>query len=414
MGSRSIPIGSWRTSRPGYAILSFFRARNDRRTGSRRLRVYARRGLKLRFSVRWALARQGEDGQKCPSYKSAITARDEYMLISPARIPMNPNELTQLLKERARTLGFDLAGACPAVESSLWPHFRAWLDAGFAGEMQYLERHAQVRRHPHGVLPNVRSVLVLAMNYRTAEPIAPGPKQGSVSRYAWGADYHRVIRTRLRRLGELHRRLVPGERARGVVDTAPFPEREFARMAGLGWIGRNTMLINRRFGSWLFLAALLTTAELAHDEPTTTDHCKGCRACLEACPTGAIVAPYQIDACRCISYLTMEHSGPIPAEFHQPMGARIFGCDRCQEVCPHNKTTPRSEEPSFRPRNGMNPVDLTVMGNLDVAGFDLQFGDTPLARAGYARIVRNATLCRRFTDTTVPPRGANLPENPRE
>lgn len=308
---------------------------------------------------------------------------------------MTPADLTIALKQHARRLGFDLAGACPAVELPGWRRFRAWLDAGFAGQMRYLERHAEARRHPRGVLSGARSVLVLAANYRTVEPVAPGPGQGSVSRYAWGADYHTVLRARLRRLGALHRRLVPHERARGVVDTAPLLEREVARMAGLGWIGKNTLLINRRFGSWLVLAALLTTAELAYDEPETADPCKGCRACVNACPTGAIVEPYQIDARRCLSYLSMEYAGPIAAEFHAPMGARLFGCDACQEACPHNRNTPCTTEPQFRPRDGMNPVDLAAIRPLDAAGFQARFSDSAIAWAGHERMVRNASMLNR-------------------
>ncbi len=309
---------------------------------------------------------------------------------------MNAADLTRMLKEHARSLGFDLVGACPAVEPPAWDRFRAWLDAGLAGQMDYLERHAEARRHPRGVLPGARSVLMLGANYRTVEPAAPGPGQGSVSRYAWGTDYHAVIRRRLRRLGELHRRLVPDERARGVVDTAPLLEREFARMAGLGWIGKNTMLINRQFGSWLFLAALLTTAELAYDPPVATDHCRGCRACLDACPTGAILEPYRLDARRCVSYLSIEHAGPIAEEFQQPMGRRLFGCDACQEACPHNKKTPCSTAPQFRPRDGMNPADLRAFRSLNGTEFSARFGDTLLSRAGYERLFRNAGISSRL------------------
>lgn len=322
---------------------------------------------------------------------------------------MNPASLTQALKECARSLGFDLVGACPAVEPATWGQFCAWLGAGFAGQMDYLKRHAEARRHPSGILSGARSVLMLATNYRTVEPVPAGPGQGGVSRYAWGADYHDVIRARLQRLAELHRRLVPAERARGVVDTAPLLERDFARQAGLGWIGKNTMLINRQFGSWLFLAALLTTAELVYDKPSTTDHCKGCRACLEACPTGALVEPYLLDARRCISYLSMEHAGPISEAFHPSIGTRLFGCDACQEACPHNRQTACSTVPQFRPRDAMNPVDLDAIMSLDAVGFDSRFGDTPLARAGHERLLRNGAICRQFRRTTVPARGANLP-----
>ncbi len=306
---------------------------------------------------------------------------------------MNPADLTLALKEYARRLGFDLAGACPAVQPLGWQRFRAWLEAGFAGQMQYLHRHAEARRHPRHVLPGARSALVLAVNYRTVEPVPPGVGQASVSRYAWGTDYHLVLRGQLRRLVELHRQLAPDERARAVVDTAPLLEREYAQMAGLGWIGKNTMLINRQFGSWLFLAVLLTTAELSYDAPTATEHCKGCRRCLEACPTGAIVEPYRLDARRCLSYLSMEFSGALADEFRAVNGRRLFGCDACQEVCPHNRQTPCTINRHFRPRAGMNPVDLGVLAGLSAAEFDSCFGDTPLSRAGHNRLHRNATAC---------------------
>ncbi len=322
---------------------------------------------------------------------------------------ISPADLTQALKEHALSLGFDLAGACPAVPPLTWQPFRDWLDAGFAGQMRYLARHAEARRDPQSILPDARGMLVLAANYRTVEPVAPGPGQACVSRYAWGSDYHKVIRERLRSLAQLHRRLVPNERARGVVDTAPLLEREFARLAGLGWIGKNTLLINRRFGSWLCLAAFLTTAELAYDQPWETDHCRNCRACLDACPTGALVEPYRLDARRCLSYLSMEHAGDIAAEFHQPLGARLFGCDACQEACPHNKQTPCTAEPQFRPRDGMNPVDLKGVQSLDPTEFQSRFGETSLAWAGYDKILRNAAVIDRVSRTTGPTRGPSLP-----
>jgi epoxyqueuosine reductase len=233
---------------------------------------------------------------------------------------------------------------------------------------------------------------MLAVNYRTAEPAPAGPGQGRVSRYAWGLDYHDVVHKRLRKLAGFHRRLVPQGRARGVVDTAPLLEREFGRLAGLGWIGRNTLLLNEKFGSWFFLAALLTSEELEYDQPRDENHCGSCRACLDACPTGALVAPYRLDARKCISYLTIELRGPIPVELCGPMGDRLFGCDACQEVCPWNRRTPATDEAAFAPRPGMNPVDLAELITLDEAAMRARFRHTPLRRAKRQGILRSAAI----------------------
>ena len=170
---------------------------------------------------------------------------------------------------------------------------------------------ARAYEHPRHVLPGVRSLLMLAVGYRTAEPVAAGPGQGTVARVAWGADYHDLVRRRLRQLADLHRRLTPGAAVRGVVDTAPLLEREFAQLAGLGWFGKNTTLLNRQLGSWFVLAGLLSSEPLVYDSPQQADLCGTCRKCLDACPTGALVEPYRLDARRCISYLTIEHRGPI-------------------------------------------------------------------------------------------------------
>lgn len=303
---------------------------------------------------------------------------------------MTPDALTAALKEEARRLGFDLVGVAPAVTPPTFERFEQWLADGYAAEMHYLAARAEARRHPRHVLEGVQSILMLSTNYRTAEP-AKG-SEGVVSRYAWGDDYHDVLRERLHTLADFHRQLAPQARVRGVVDTAPLLEREFARLAGLGWIGKNTLLINRQFGSWFFLAALLTTAELVCDQPCETDHCGSCRACLDACPTGALVSPYRVDARRCISYLTIEHRGPIPPEFHAAIGNRLFGCDACQEACPWNRRTPSTADPAFQPRPGMNPVDLAELRRLDEAAFRQRFAGTSLMRANREGLLRNAEV----------------------
>jgi epoxyqueuosine reductase len=302
---------------------------------------------------------------------------------------MDAAQLTAALKEESFRLGFDLAGATPAVVPPDFERFRQWLAAGHAGEMHYLADRLDAYSHPAKLLEGAKSLLMLGMNYRTVEPAETGDGQFRVSRYAWGADYHELIRNRLHKLADFHRGLVPMAHVRGIVDTAPLLERQFGRLAGLGWIGRNTMLINERFGSWFFLAALLTTEELVYDQPVA-ERCGSCRACLDACPTGALVAPYLLDARKCVSYLTIEHRGEIPAEFHTACGNRLFGCDACQEACPWNRRTPLTSEPAFQPGPGMNPVDAAALLALDEESFRARFRHTPLWRAKREGILRNA------------------------
>lgn len=305
---------------------------------------------------------------------------------------MDLDRLTAELKAAATELGFSLAGACPAVTPPGWPRFVDWLEAGYAGEMNYFAARAGAYEHPDGVLAGTRSLLMLATAYRTLEPAPAGPGEGRVSRYSWGADYHDAIHERLRKLADKLRALAPGARARGVVDSAPLLEREFAQLAGLGWIGKNTLLLNKELGSWFFLSALLTDAELRYDSPYATDHCGTCRACLDACPTGAFVAPYVLDARRCISYLTIESKGQPPAELRAGMGDWLFGCDDCQDVCPWNRHAPIVDEPSFVPREDRNPFDLAALFELDDSSFRERFRGTPLWRPKRRGLLRNAAI----------------------
>ncbi len=256
---------------------------------------------------------------------------------------MDVRSVTAALKDEARRQGFALAGVCPALAPNGIHRFHQWLEAGYAGQMRYLSSRAAAYEHPRHVLSGVRSVVMLAFNYRTQQPAPPRPSQGRISRYAWGNDYHDLIHERLHRLADALRRQCPGAEVRGVVDTAPLLEREFAQLAGLGWIGKNTLLFNRELGSWFFLAALLTEPELEYDAPHETDHCGTCRACLDACPTQAFVAPYVLDSRRCISYLTIELRSAIPHQLRAGLGDWVFGCDVCQEVCPWNHDAPQSD-----------------------------------------------------------------------
>ncbi len=301
--------------------------------------------------------------------------------------------LTADLKQYAAKLGFSLCGVCPAIAPPGSARLDEWLAAGYAGQMHYLAERREAYNHPGSVLEGAQSVLMLALNYRTVDPTPPGPGQGRVSRYAWSdVDYHDLIRSRLNRFGAHLQSLVPEARVRGVVDTAPLLERDFAELAGLGWIGKNTLLLNREQGSWFFLAALLTDVELDYDAAHKTDHCGTCRACLDACPTGAFPQPYVLDASRCISYLTIELRDAIPAELRSGIGDWLFGCDVCQEVCPWNSRGPQSGETAFAPRSDANPIELVTLFDLDDDAFRGRFRHTPLWRAKRRGILRNAAI----------------------
>jgi epoxyqueuosine reductase len=305
---------------------------------------------------------------------------------------MTTLSLTTELKVAAEKLGFELAGVCPAVEPTGLDRFRQWLSAGYGGDMEYLSSRAEAYTHPRFVLEGVRSIVMLALSYRTVEPGASQAGRGRVSRYAWGADYHDVIRTRLGHLAETLRRLAPEAQVRSVVDTAPLMERDFAQLAALGWIGKNTLLLNKQAGSWFLLAALLTDQELDYDTEQSTDHCGTCRACLDACPTDAFVDAYVLDARACISYLTIESRGPIPRVLRPKLGDWLFGCDVCQEVCPWNHKVAPTDDREFEPRSGHTTLELAELFDLDDAVFRARFRHTPLWRPKRRGLLRNAAI----------------------
>jgi epoxyqueuosine reductase len=311
------------------------------------------------------------------------------------------DSLEDRLKAQARALGFELAGIAPATPADGFDRLRAWLERGFAGEMAYMHRQAQARRDPSSVLPEVRSVLMVGMNYRPVGDDKSGPSLGvahssfpigKIARYARGADYHDVLRARLNHLVAWLQQERPGCRGRGVVDTAPLLERDFARRAGLGWFGKNTMLLNKRLGSYLFLGALLTDIPLKPDALHHQSHCGTCTACLDACPTGAFRGPGWLDARRCISYLTIELRGPVPTDLRQGVGDWVFGCDVCQEVCPWNRKAPAGSEPALVGRQDLERVDLIELLGLTEEAFRHRFRGTALTRARRRGLVRNAAL----------------------
>ncbi len=301
--------------------------------------------------------------------------------------------LSQQIKARAYELGFDLVGMTSAAPLTHANRFRAWVLQGFAGEMAYLTRDVDKRVDPRRVLPGAQSVIVLGINYHTPPDV---PKdaygRGWIAQYAWGQDYHTVLGQKLQALAAFIREREGAEvRARWYVDTGPILERELAWRAGLGWLGKNTNLINRHAGSWLFLGAILLDRELAYDDPATA-HCGTCTRCLIACPTGALVAPGVLDARRCISYLTIELRGPIPAELRPLMGTHIFGCDICQAVCPWNRKAPAASASAFRPRAGYAAPELVPLLGLSEEEFHARFRDSPIKRAKRRGFLRNVAV----------------------
>jgi epoxyqueuosine reductase len=331
-------------------------------------------------------------------------------------VPAATSNLSTALKAEARGLGFELVGIAPAVTPTGVHAFIDWLDQGYAAQMTYLERREAAYEHPRNVLDGVRSVVMLGINYNSMESSADQKAQGRrdefsergdnrterearpavqacVARYAQGStDYHDVIRGKLRQLARVVRHEKPDCKARGVVDTAPLLERDFARAAGLGWFGKNTMLINKRLGSWFFLAALLIDVELEYDSPHAASHCGTCTRCLDACPTGAFVEPYVLDARRCISYLTIEHRGPIDVELRAGMEDWLFGCDICQEVCPWNRKAPDTAEPAFAANPELVGLDATSLLTLTEPEFQSRFAHTAFSRPGRAGLIRNAAI----------------------
>lgn len=297
------------------------------------------------------------------------------------------------LKAFALGLGFDQAGVTGADPPAHLDAYRRWLEKGYHGEMAYLQRHLPLKAAPDALLPGARSIVALGLNYNQPNPRRPGAPR--IARYALGRDYHRVMRGKLRRLAGWIAERHPTSRSRACVDSAPILERELAQRAGLGWFGKNTMLIDTRRGSWFFIGLLLTTVEFERDEPAVGG-CGSCRACIDACPTGAIVFEedrWQVDARACVSYLTIEH----PGDHDRDTAGWTFGCDVCQEVCPFNQTRPHqplrgatTTEPDFL--GSRDWPSLSELGTIDDIQWDLLTRGSPVRRAGLEGLRRNARL----------------------
>ncbi len=307
------------------------------------------------------------------------------------------NTLTERIQHRAHELGFELVGITPAEQSQTIQRYRKWIDNGYAGEMGYLERHLPLKEDTRQLLQEAKSVISLAMNYYTKDPpdnLVKDPSRGQISRYAWGDDYHDIIRERLLELVEYIRNTAETEiKSRVFVDSGPVLEREFAQKAKLGWIGKNTNLINWRSGSWYFLAEVLVNLELEYDtnEPLRGS-CGTCTLCIEACPTDAIVEPNWLDSRLCISYLTIELRDSIPVELRPQMGNLIFGCDICQEVCPWNSKANSTTEQAFHPRDGNLTPELLSLVSMTQNEFSRRFKGSPIKRAKRRGFLRNVLI----------------------
>jgi epoxyqueuosine reductase len=303
----------------------------------------------------------------------------------------SPAQLTASIRREAELLGFFKVGVAPAGPLPMAGKFDAWLESGKNGEMGYMERQAAKRRDPGLVLDRARSILVLARNYYTGNVFSDDPLHGRVSRYAWGDDYHGVLRDDLDRLEKFVRREIPGARTLSYVDTGPVMEKVWGATSALGWMGKHTNLITLEQGSWFFIGIILLDVELEYDQ-ASRDHCGTCTRCISACPTGAIVSPYVVDARLCISYLTIELRGKIPRALRPLIGNRIFGCDDCQEVCPWNRFAIRTEEVAFKPRDKSYNPALASLVDITSDEFNRRFCDSPIRRAGRNGFVRNVVV----------------------
>ena len=320
--------------------------------------------------------------------------------------------LGEAVRAHALELGFDRVAIGPPERPEHGAAFERWLDAGYAGEMRYLERTRSDRLDPARLLPGCRSVVAAAVSYNASTTSAEGPTVGrecaptaqqekcaptakqknwdGVARYARGRDYHDILKPRLVALGAFIHEAAGGEvRSRAAVDTSAVLERDLAARAGLGWIGKNTNLLTPSLGSYFFIGIVLTTAELTFDE-RQTDRCGTCTACLDACPTGAFVGPYVLDARRCISYLTIEHRGDVPGELRAGVGEWLFGCDVCQEVCPWNRKAEPGREPALEPSATLGPLEALL--DLDDEAFRARFRGSALTRTKRSGLLRNAAI----------------------
>ncbi|AIU71484.1 epoxyqueuosine reductase [Hafnia alvei] len=311
--------------------------------------------------------------------------------------PLDLNQLAQHIKQWGQSLGFQQVGICDTDLSVEEPRLQAWLDKQYHGEMEWMARHGMMRARPHELHPGTLRVISVRMNYLPANAsfakTLKNPQLGYVSRYALGRDYHKLLRNRLKRLGDMIQEYCVGidVNSRPFVDSAPILERPLAAKAGIGWVGKHSLILNKEAGSWFFLGELLLDLPLPIDKPQD-EQCGRCVACITTCPTGAIVEPYVVDARRCISYLTIELESAIPEEFRPLMGNRIYGCDDCQMICPWNRFSQLTEEGDFSPRQNLHTPELIALFQWDEKTFLKITEGSAIRRIGHLRWLRNISV----------------------
>lgn len=309
--------------------------------------------------------------------------------------PLDFHQLARDIKQWGLDLGFQQVGICDTDLTLEEPRLQAWLDKQYHGEMDWMARHGMMRARPHELLPGTLRVISVRMNYLPAKAAfastLKNPRLGYVSRYALGRDYHKVLRNRLKKLGDMIRERCSEAQFRPFVDSAPLLERPLAAKAGLGWTGKHSLILNREAGSWFFLGELLIDLPLPVDQPVE-ENCGRCVACITTCPTGAIVEPYTVDARRCISYLTIELEGAIPEEFRPLIGNRIYGCDDCQLICPWNRYGQLTDEDDFSPRAVLHAPPLIELFTWDEAKFLRITEGSAIRRIGHLRWLRNIAV----------------------
>ncbi|WP_443190624.1 tRNA epoxyqueuosine(34) reductase QueG [Pseudomonas indica] len=314
--------------------------------------------------------------------------------------------LARSIKEWGRELGFQQVGITDVGLAEHEAHLQRWLDAGYHGEMDYMAAHGTKRSRPAELVPGTLRVISLRMDYLPGDTLMAQrlaePEKAYVSRYALGRDYHKLIRKRLQQLAEHIQAAIGPLGYRAFVDSAPVLEKAIAEQAGLGWIGKNTLVLNRKAGSYFFLGELFVDVPLPVDAPHGSEHCGRCSACLDICPTAAFVGPYVLDARRCISYLTIELKGSIPEALRPLIGNRVFGCDDCQIVCPWNRFARPSAQGDFQPRHGLDNVELAALFLWSEEEFLSHTEGSPLRRAGYERWLRNLAVGLGNAPATIP------------
>lgn len=338
-----------------------------------------------------------------------LSASDGRLIVDPDDNPF-ASALRRLLERKARELGFPKLGISSTDLTRDRAYLERWLELERHGDMHYMARHGSKRSNPDELVPGTIRIISVRMDYLPqssdeAERVLAQPESAYIARYALGRDYHKLMRKRLRRLAEWLRSEVAATQYRVFVDSAPVLERAIARQAGLGWIGKHTNLLDRHAGSWFLLGEIFTNLPLDCDAPVS-EHCGSCRACIDVCPTQAIVAPYELDARRCISYLTIEQKGSIPIEFRRSIGNRIFGCDDCQLVCPWNRYARLTAEPDFQPRHGLADASLCELFAWNESEWSARTAGSALRRAGFDGWRRNIAVALGNAPTTPAVRAA--------